>query len=335
MNLTKAIMILLLCAVSPTLAATNAGLFYKQKITKLNVMPNGNSGGRIESFYDSRTNLIEEHKFDSSGSILEKIEYGYDENNNRIRSVFYNCFGWLCSKEEYSYDGRGNVISESQYFNGNLLDQTVNPAKKSTKKVSTNVTFNNRIAHSYDKTGNRIKSVKFDCNGDVCYIDQLTYTNSDKIAVQSRSLGKKTLSRTEFKYDSSGFKIEEISYSSNDSDFQKKIFVNNKNGDMTKQMTYDLDGNLTETKIFSYDGNRNIIGMTAYDFKMQKTGNIVKIYDQNRLCVEMDEYNSAGEPVRKQLWQYDNRGNIVHDVVYLFKNEAPILIQDIEYSYIY
>ncbi len=335
MNFTKSLVILLLCAALPALAATNHSVSYKQKIAKLNVTQDGNSGGQIESFYDSSTNLIEELKYDSSRNMLEKTEYAYDKDNNRISSVYYNCFGWLCSKAEYSYDGKGNVLVESQYINGTLLDQEKNPTIKAPSKISTNVTLNNRVAHSYDRTGNRIKSIRFDCNEDVCYIDEFSYTNNDKLLVQSRSLGKKILNRSKFKYDTNGFKIEEISYTSNDIKFQKIRFVNDKNGKAVRQMTYSADDSLWETRTFAYDENKNIISMKAFDANGQKTGSIEKIYNQNNLCVEMDEYNGIGKPIRKQQWEYDINKNMIHDVVYLFKDKEQILYQDIEYTYIY
>ena len=319
----------------PSIASTNHLVSFRQKIASLNVVQDGNSGGRIESLYDANANLVEERKFDGGKNLLEKFEYTYDTNNNKIRAVYYNCFGWLCGREEYTYDGKGNVLSESRYFNGSLLGQENFPNKKPSVQVSTNVTLNDKVEYLYDKAGNKIKAIKIDCDGNVCYIDELNYTNTGKLVIQTRSLGKKILSRSEFKYDASGFKTEEVTYTSNNVKTGRSTFLNDAKGRMYRQINYSADGYLIDTRTYTYDDHQNIIGMSAFDAKGQKSGNITKIYDYNDLCVEMDEYNGSGDLIRKQLWQYDDKKNVTHDVVYLYKNTQPVCIQDIEFKYVY
>lgn len=306
---------------------------YSQINITFNIVNEKNSIARIEQRLDSKGNIIEEKKFDSGKNLIDKFEYAYDTNNNRIRAVYYNCLGWLCSKEEYEYDGAGNVLSESRYFNGALISQDVK--KKTSKKasISSNVILDERTDYIYDRFGNKIKAVKIDCYGNVCFMDELTYTNSGWLTTMTRSLGDKVLSRMEYKYDRNGNKVEQTSYSTNNIKMRRDQFQNDSQGRMVQQNSFTPEGVFFERRTYAYDAAGNNTEILIYDRNQKPAGSISQIFDAKGNLVERTERNGSGTSTRKQLWQFDNDGFLTRERTYLFRDGAAIPIQDVMYEY--
>lgn len=140
--------------------------------------------------YDKKGNLIEGNYFSTNNEFLRKQSYVYDEFDNLVEKVSINFDGSFAEKLTYVYDILGNNIEENIYNQYNQIT---------------------KMTYKYDSIGNKIEEKSLFGNGSISVLSKYNergfLIEDNKEHLPSSNLNSKTT----YKYDINGNKIEENS----------------------------------------------------------------------------------------------------------------------------
>lgn len=172
--------------------------------------------------------LYSEKTFDKNGNILSHLIY-YNTGDLKCESLF--SYSGNNSTEKYRhYNLEGDVTDEMDILyvldkKGNILEKTTNDADGD---------MINHLQYSYDNYGNLVELVETDENANV-----------------------KT-TNYEYVYGSGGNVLEMVSFSSDDSNFERDSISYSENSNKIERFSFDASGNLNIVTSYLYNPNGQI-----------------------------------------------------------------------------
>ena len=169
--------------------------------------------------YDIKGNNVEENYYNSDGKLYSQVTYKYDEKGNEIEYALwkdcYKCPNGSMNynrKYVYKYDDGGNMIEKSEYkSDGNLqplkgykYDDRGNKIEEHNYYYTSDGSSNGKNIYIYDDRGNQIGKIRYEPDGRI--------NDKQSYGYKSWNEYKSVVYEYEYKYDSKGNWIEEITY---------------------------------------------------------------------------------------------------------------------------
>lgn len=135
------------------------------------------------------------------------------------------------------------------------------------------------------------------------------YTNNQSGQVEvidSYTKKGKLMARQKIKYNSAGKETEIAQYDANGDLMKKRIFTYSSTGDRRDEKVTDKNGKLIETSYAVYDEGGNAIETGL--------GKFIQKYKFNQANKKTEERNSVSGFDKKEIFLYDDKGNVVKNV---------------------
>ena len=257
-----------------------------------------NSDGSIswydEREYDEFNNTTKRTSYNSDGSILWYCEDEYNEFNNVTKETVYNSNGDLICQSEVEYDDLNNIVkykiiefSQGKMSSYKETDANGEPIKEEGYNQEGILVF--KIETEYDKAGNLTKAISYELQGSSLIV---TYA-------------------AEYEYDAAGNLTKEIHCNSEGVAYEWSDCEYDARGNLVRASVYDADGNKVYMSEFAYNENGDKISETNYYIT---TGDIYSTtyeyeYDTAGNLTQYTRYNTSGEVLYQEYWEYNELGN--------------------------
>lgn len=251
--------------------------------------------GRIEWLEYAKYELRDSLGKEVKGAMLERKEYYFNRKGDVNEIIHYNENNCCVEKSINKYDSSGNSTECSRYNRDGLLEDKLLFKHDSIGNMTEIALYNN------DGTL-VVKFVrKYDKQGN--WIEEATYRDGVLNSIAT------------FKYNQQKDKTEYNCYH-NDS---TKSYMNQK---LLYKYKYDSNGSKIEVEKHNY-----------YKGQLFLDRKICYRYDLSGKMIEKCIFNRKGELLEKYIYQYDDQGNVINEVLY--KSEALIPVFVKEYIILY
>ena len=185
-------------------------------------------------------------------------------------------------------------------------------------------------AFKYHKNG-KIAKIEYTTPGDDSKIEETDIENkTDEQFMESLfAINDNSFSRNITKYDSSGNKIEGLSFDKNNKMESKETFKYDENNHLMEHnsICYSVFNTRIEKKLFTYDSNGNKIESLSFDGDKKLNSKV------------LTKYNSDNRAIEMEYIYFDENGNIssneVEKMNYRHKTKTKIIDQKYSYTFEY
>lgn len=297
--------------------------------------------------------------FDEQGFPTEIIRYGlgvnYLQRGLRDEGIHYKFQrGKLVSKlnemtsgldgEIFQYDNNMNLISEKHYM-GNILVKEIVQKFDNKKRLSEKIDYLFGAFREYDEVSQK--------NKDLFLYEKIEYEydiNNNLVVESKKSFRENFILKKILKYDSSNNIVEEGQCLINKNNPECKYrplegfeYDNQKHLIKNFQLAQFSPHNTTEYYKFDDKGNNTeIIGEYIYPDKRVKIGfHFVQKFDLFGNMIEKKDIidgfemyngNNGYDLYNSEIWEYDNKGNLILNA-YMNEKNAPIKVITNKYEY--
>lgn len=269
--------------------------------------------------------ILESYKAESiDGKVVPGVRSAYSSENY---SKQYNEKGYLIEKIEYS--SGGTLIKYKHIFK---YDKKENNVEQNT--YYSNDTLYYKIIIRYDKYGNILTENTFDDEGNLESQIKFKYNKRKKISRIEYDQDKKMECKNTYKYNEKGLISEDNRFLSDNKLFRKFRYKYDEKGNQIEEKVYDPDDSLIYCNSWKYNDKGFKIEFTYTDIKKNKLSNKhIYNYDEQGNPIEHTEYDSEGNLVNKDKWEYeyDKENNWTKKIEFLRGNPRFISIRKIEY----
>jgi hypothetical protein len=248
----------------------------------------------LESNIDMNENgdpLLEE-KFSADGELEERNTYSYNSNNKLLEHSLLYAAEDATEKRILQRDESGKLLVETKYYGTDAGEHTEyvyneqgEPIER--KNFDEEGTFISRDVFSYDEKGGLSEQVSYDAAGAIT--SRTTFASADD----------KTIEQCE--YEGSGKLISRTVSKFNDA------------GKEQSSVQTTPDGKLISSVVTFFDERGNILERQYKDF-YSKT--VRYQYDDQNLCTMQELFDGNGILLRKNMYEYDEAGNLVREQTY-------------------
>ena len=168
-----------------------------------------------QEFKYNETNMVEQNKYNSAGSLEYKIIYEYDKSGNKIEKSIFRSGNWY--KSTYKYNGKGKLIYENIFsvliFNKGYFerDESFYKYDKKNRKYEEYYNYNKegklveKEEKIYDNMGNLIERKSYFPNGMLISKRVYKYDSEHNLILEkSFNLDGSPFSLAKYKYDDWG-----------------------------------------------------------------------------------------------------------------------------------
>ncbi len=234
----------------------------------------------------------------TKGEITKKEFYSYYSNGILKESYNdkYNVKGTFYGRDKNKYNIAGLLIEEEENSYNETIKIKYNDYGKTTEKIKYEYKqLIEKYLATYNDSGKLLDEVEYDSSGDIISKTIKEYDNNDLLI--------------SINYFTKYGKLE-----------NKTIYKYNEKGEKTEGVSYDKDGNIEDKWIYKYNSIGNPISMVSKNTAGVVTGMWENKYNNANTKVEYIEIsnNSEGELFFKSNSKFDNNGNEIEQVVYLF-----------------
>jgi hypothetical protein len=246
----------------------------------------------LDVVLDENGNTLEEIKYGSDGQPEEKNSYTYDKKGKLLTHILLYVVEDVTQKRILTRNEKGNLLSEEKYYGDDSGEKTV---------------------YEYDEKDNIINILYYDEEGDYASKNEIKYNEKGEVTERiSLNNKNKILSRIAFSVPEEHH-IEESEYDENNKLVSKTLMVFNKDGKEVTTRQTNPQGKLISAVQNTYDERGNVIQRVYKDF-YSKT--IKYTYDENNLLTDQELYDDNGLLLRKNMYEYDDDGNIIAEQTY-------------------
>ncbi len=165
----------------------------------------------------------------------------------------------------------------------------------------------------YNESGNTLEWRMYDSDGNQYSKVIYEYDNNRKIIEKKQFHEENINSRTTYKYDEKGMKIESDDYKSDGSLESKYLFSYDEQGNISEMKHYDKAGNLVSNNIGKYDENGSIIETTYYKLDGSIDSKATEKYDVKGNKLESTFLDLDKPPESKNIFKYDDSGKLIEE----------------------
>ncbi len=299
------------------------------------------------SKYDSNGNIVEECSYDSDGAVTRKRVCEYDEAGNILTDeCYYSDASQNNYRKTYKYDSVGNLIEENSWNHSDIssnekccykYDSSGNKIEE--KHYNSDGRCIGNYIYKYDAAGRLITEERYDShdtwaytyaynsNGDI--IEKIEYRSFNSYADIYSNYHMRT--KTIYKYDSAGNKIEEAHYSESTDIILDwvNVYKYNSEGVLIAEVLNYGDSHGYTIKM--YDSASNKIAYNEYDIDgvLRDGDSFIRDLDGN-LTTWMG-HKKDGSIYIREVHQYDDKGNAITSLFYDDSVPTSMCIMTIKY----
>ncbi len=237
-------------------------------------------------------NPTEEIKYTPEGILEEKNSYEFDANGKLLGHTLLYAIDNMTEKRVLTRNEKGFLISEVKYYGTDAGEKTAYEIND--KDVIS------AIIH-YDEDGEFISREEMNYYDSGSLSERCTYDKDKKI------LSKLTFSPLE------NDMIEEIEYDDSGAMTSKTIIKFNDKGKDLSTVKTNPQGKLISSITNIYDDRGNIIEKVFKDFYSKR---VKYEYNDKDLLIIQELYDDNGMLLRKNMYDYDEDGNIIAEQTY-------------------
>ena len=168
---------------------------------------------------------------------------------------------------------------------------------------------------TFDKKNQLVELEEEDVEEEELYRYKLTNDAQGKVQVMDVLSKKgKLIFRHKFKYNSAGKVIEEVKYDSDGNPNEKITTSYSSDGKRHEEIIFDKSDKIKEKNIYVFDERGNKIESTNFTFKSGKMDEYTRQFKYNQNNKITEERNSISGLDKKEVFLYDDKGNLVRHV---------------------
>ena len=246
----------------------------------------------FEFVMDENGNTIEEIKYTADSQLEEKNTYAYYPNGKLHSHILLYAVEDVSQKRILTRNEKGNLISEEKYYGDDSGEKTV---------------------YEYDNKDNIVVIINYDEEGVFISKSEVTYNEKGDVTERKTlNTENKITSRLSFSVPEE-HQIEESEFDENDKLISKTLLKFNNEGKEISSVQISPQGKLISSVINTFDERGNVIQRLFKDF-YSKTINYT--YNEKDLLTIQELYDDNGLLLRKNMYEYDNDGNVIAEQTY-------------------
>ena len=246
----------------------------------------------FEFVMDENGNTIEEIKYTADSQLEEKNTYAYYPNGKLHSHILLYAVEDVSQKRILTRNEKGNLISEEKYYGDDSGEKTV---------------------YEYDNKDNIVVIINYDEEGVFISKSEVTYNEKGDVTERKTlNAENKITSRLSFSVPEE-HQIEESEFDENDKLISKTLLKFNNEGKEISSVQISPQGKLISSVINTFDERGNVIQRLFKDF-YSKTINYT--YNEKDLLTIQELYDDNGLLLRKNMYEYDNDGNVIAEQTY-------------------
>ena len=256
------------------------------------------------SIYNSQGLVLSTNIFDKEGIVITSEKFGYDEHENR---VLYERQGKRTYKKESEYNDEDNVILETGY-DGSSAFKTV---------------------YVYS-TNNKVSYIKYYDNNTLGEKRVYEYTGA-KAKVKILDRGKYLKSTIQLSFNAKNQIIEEIFYSLEGAELEKRTIAYNSKGQIQKEEKF-RKGKLAYRLTYHYNANNEMVKLTEESPSKGKLDKKLYSYDNMSRVVEYKWKRKPAEEYNVKTYKYGANGVCVEEFTH-YPNSNYKILSKYEYKF--
>ena len=258
----------------------------------------GTEGAAKEEFMDTAVqmdeqgNVVEEVKYGPGEIVEEKNSYSFDKEGRLLSHTLFYALDNVSEKRVLTRNDKGLLVQETKYYGEDVGEST---------------------KYEYNEKDNVTIIERFDEEGDFAGREEMTYDEKGSLAERkSFDADRKLQGRVAFTPPTED-QVEETEYDANGKAISKTIIRFNDKGKELSTVQTNPEGKLISSIKNVYDEHGNIVEKIYKDFYSK----VFKYtYDENNRLVVQELFDDSGLLLRKNLFEYDDRGNVVAEQTY-------------------
>ena len=306
--------------------------------------------------YERAMKLIEKGEYEKAYAIFEEL--GDSEMCAKFHYVpvsVKNTFagGTKHSFEYFEYNENGLLSKITYGDSGHSVEFLYDENGNFIREITNNNGVKSFESYTYDKNGNKIKTVSIGASDEVRYTEYTYDSDNHKTKNQSFDSSGNPGGKIEWLYDDKGHMVKRIygaydnysvmeftydekgnmtgRYDTSDSSNSSYEYIYDDSGKKIKEIFINSDGKETVTE-YLYDDNGNLIKILtkAYAFTLNRSTEYY--YDDNNRLVKRVDKDALGKSYGIYEWTYDEKGNMIK---YSDYPGGPYEIVEYEYKLVY
>jgi hypothetical protein len=241
---------------------------------------------------DESGNTLVETKYSEDGEVEEKNSYRYNQEGKLLEHTLLYAVDDVTERRMLTRNEKGFLLSEIKYYGDDsgerteyVYDEKDNLIEK--RHFDEEGVFVGKENFKYDEIGSLTEHIK--------------YTNTD--AIEEHYTFQKIDDKT----------IEQVQHNPDGSLANRTVIRFNDEGKELSSEQKTADGKLISSITTVYDEKGNITERHYNDF-YSKTNRYV--YDENNRCIMQELFDGNGTLVRKNMYGYDEEGNVISEHTY-------------------
>jgi hypothetical protein len=252
----------------------------------------GNSDGEevlaAELFYDQQGNLTEEHKTGEDESEHEKHVFEYDSGGRLIKHILELTRDGISETLVYTRDEKGRILVDQKFYGED-------PGEK--------------ITYEYQAHQQPVKIERYDPDGELEFIENLAYDQSDKL-IEHRKFdsNNQLIEITSISYNDKGLPSEKKLTNTSGDEISSTAITYDDNGDVVRITEWNDQGKISSDIISVYDDRRNVTVRKIKDFQSRT---LKFSYDENDNCTAEEVYDENDNLIRKHTFEFDAHNRVI------------------------
>jgi len=241
---------------------------------------------------DDQGNAVLEEKYDSTGELEEKNSFIFNKDGKLLEHTLLYAVDDVTEKRTLKRDDKGRLTEETKFYGDDSGEKTTyayDDKDNLTERTyyDEEGVFSSREEFKFDEKGSLSEQLKFDVN--------------------NKLEGRSTFSQNEDK------SIEQCEYDAAGKLQNRTVIKFNEAGKELSSAQTTPEGKLISGIDTVYDDKGNAIERHYKDF-YSKT--VRSQYDENNRCITQELFDGNGTLLRKNMFEYDEEGNVIHEATY-------------------
>lgn len=241
---------------------------------------------------DTNGNTLSEEKFAADGELEERNSYVYNTEGKLLEHTLLYAAEDATEKRVLKRDEGGKLLIETKYYGDDSGEHTEYVYDEKGEPIE---------RRNYDEEGGFLSKDVFKYDGKGGLSEQVSYDGDDKI-----------ISRTTFTSPDEKT-VEQCEYEGNEKLISRTIAKFNEAGKETSSVQTTPEGKLIASVVSLFDEHGNVLERQYKDF-YSKT--VRYQYDDQNRCTMQELFDGNGMLLRKNVYEYDEQGNISREQTY-------------------
>ncbi len=241
---------------------------------------------------DENSNTLLEEKYDADGELEERNSYCYTSAGKLLEHALLYAVENFTEKRILKRDDAGKLLVETKYYGSDSGEHT---------------------EYVYNEKGDPIERKNFDEEGTFISKDSFSYDDKGGLTEQVTTNSENIIEQRTTFSQRDDKTIEQCEYEGENKLISRTLAKFNETGKEISSAQTTPEGKLISSVISTFDEKGNVLERQYKDF-YSKT--VRYQYDDQGRCIMQELFDGNGMLLRKNMYEYDEAGNIIREQTY-------------------